>query len=83
MAISNAKRDKMERGRRLIEVAKRSLDGRGYFMDAGLESHAGDYMDTGDQKHLDFLPRPTMDSIEKVNRAIRNRESLIDWGRKG
>lgn len=54
--LSQSKRDKIERARRIREVNARSLDGEGYFMDAGWEHSAQKYVDTGDERYLENLP---------------------------
>ena len=54
--LSQSKRDKIERARRIREVNARSLDGKGYFMDTGWERNAQKYIETGDERYLEHLP---------------------------
>lgn len=58
MALSKTKRDKIERARRQAEVNRRSLNGKGYFMDANWEAVAKLYVETGDESLLARLPLP-------------------------
>lgn len=56
MPLSQKKRQKMEIARRHEEVNVRSLNGKGYFMDAYDDSNARKYLETGDPAILARLP---------------------------
>ena len=56
MALSQKKRDKMEMADRRKKVAERSLDGKGYFMDANVEADIARYLRSGDEHFLNQLP---------------------------
>lgn len=56
MPISKAKKESMVKKKRAIKVASRSLDGRGYFMDAHDDSVARKYIETGEEGLLESLP---------------------------
>lgn len=56
MALSKTKADKIAKQKRQDEVNARSLDGKGYFMDANWQASAKLYVETGDEKHLTYLP---------------------------
>lgn len=56
MPLSKKKQAKMEMASRRSKVNERSLDGRGYFMDAGAEEDVRKYLSTGDENILNQLP---------------------------
>lgn len=56
MPLSKKKQEKVEFDRRQKEVNQRSLNGKGYFMDAGVEGDVKRYLDSGLQSDLDKLP---------------------------
>jgi hypothetical protein len=56
MAISKAKKEKIARDKRVKEMDERSLNGKGYWMDANHEVYARLYIDEGDKAYLDALP---------------------------
>lgn len=58
MPMSKAKQDKIARRKRVAEVNARSLNGKGYFMDANWRLYADRYVETGDPKYLALLPSP-------------------------
>jgi len=56
MPLSKRKQKKMELAARQEKVNVRSLNGRGYFMDAGAEGDVKRYLETGDEAILNSLP---------------------------
>lgn len=58
MSLSKKKLEQLELRKRRDKVNARSLDGKGYFMDANWESQARKYVETGDPKFLEGLPSP-------------------------
>jgi hypothetical protein len=56
MPLSKKKQAAMELAERRRKVNARSLDGKGYFMDAGDESDVRRYLETGDETILNQLP---------------------------
>lgn len=56
MPLSKRKQAKMELEERHQAVNRRSLNGKGYFMDAAAEIDAQKYIETGDVSYLDRLP---------------------------
>lgn len=56
MSLSEKKKNKMKRTKRVSEVNARSLNGKGYFMDASIELFAKRYIETGNPEDLERLP---------------------------
>lgn len=56
MALSKRKNDRLEIRRRQKLLNNRSLDGRGYWMDAGHEATAREFLLTGKDETLNLLP---------------------------
>lgn len=56
MPLSEKKQKKLELKARQELINNRSLDGKGYFMDTNAEIDAGKYLETGDEKYLEYLP---------------------------
>lgn len=56
MPLSEKKQKKLELKARQELINNRSLDGKGYFMDTNAEIDARKYLETGDEKYLEYLP---------------------------
>ena len=56
MPLSQRKKARMIQAERQRKVNARSLNGKGYFMDAGDEDLARRYLATGDENLLNKLP---------------------------
>lgn len=56
MPLSQKKQARLEAQRRQKEINVRSLDGKGYFMDAGVEAYVRIYMRNGDPEILKQIP---------------------------
>lgn len=56
MALSKVKQARMALKERRKKVNARSLNGRGYFMDANHDATAREYIETGDESLLNDLP---------------------------
>lgn len=56
--LSQKKMQKLELEGRRREVNRRSLNGKGLFMEANWDSAAAAYVRTGDKQYLERLPQP-------------------------
>ena len=56
MSLSNKKTNKIEMKRRASLINSRSLDGKGYFMDASVEATVSLYLETGNPDLLKNIP---------------------------
>lgn len=56
MPLSKKKQEKATLAKRREIINKRSLDGKGYFMDANWESYARQFLETGDENLLAHIP---------------------------
>lgn len=61
MPFSQKKQERADLKRRRQLVNVRSLNGKGYFMDAGADADAQLYIETGDERYLERLPNYNRD----------------------